>query len=65
MTKTIQATFDGSVLRPEEPLSLPPNSKVTVTISVPDESAEEGSFLDTAMSLRLAGPPDWSQSVCE
>jgi hypothetical protein len=28
---TISATFDGSVLRPEEPLNLCPNSRITLT----------------------------------
>jgi len=64
MTKTIQATFDGQVLRPDVPLSLPPNSRVTVTITVPDETGGV-SFFETAQSLELAGPPDWSQNLEE
>ena len=65
MTKTIQATFDGRVLHPDEPLPLPPNSRVTVTISVPDESAGAGSFLQTAGALELDGPEDWSENLDE
>lgn len=32
MTRTLEATFDGSVLRPDEPLDLKPNTRVRVTI---------------------------------
>jgi hypothetical protein len=61
MTKTLLATFDGEVLRPEEPLSLSPNTRVRVTI----ETLAEGpsvppSFLKIARSLNLEGPADWS-----
>lgn len=61
MTRTVYATFDGEVLRPDEPVDLEPNTRVRITI----ESGEEPqsmpySFLDTAMSLNLEGPPDWS-----
>jgi hypothetical protein len=37
MTKTIVATYDGCVLRLEEPLSLPANTRVQVTLALPDE----------------------------
>jgi hypothetical protein len=30
MTKTIEAVFDGVMLRPDEPLDLPPNTRVRV-----------------------------------
>lgn len=36
MTKTIVATFDGHVLRPDEPLSIPANTRVEVTLDLPD-----------------------------
>lgn len=61
MTQTIHATFDGQVLRPEEPLALPPNTRVRITIEtleVPPSAAP--SFLRTAQALNLQGPPDWS-----
>ncbi|MDF1814039.1 MAG: hypothetical protein P1V20_17680 [Verrucomicrobiales bacterium] len=32
ISKTIPATFDGSVLKPDSPLDLSPNSRVIVTI---------------------------------
>ncbi len=64
MTKTLEAVYDGEVLRPDEPLDLEPNTRVRVRIERV-EKHEEGdeentSFLRTARALRLAGPPDWS-----
>ena len=32
MTRTLEATFDGKVLRPDHPLDLEPNTRVRVTI---------------------------------
>ena len=64
MTKTLDAVYDGKVLRPEEPLDLQPNTRVRITLeteSAPD--AEPYSFLDTAQSFRLDGPPDWSERI--
>jgi hypothetical protein len=62
MVKTIHATFDGEVLRPEEPVALPPNTRVLVTILEPDvQVGTEYSFLKMARSLNLEGPPDWSE----
>lgn len=62
MVKTIHATFDGEVLRPEEPVALAPNTRVLVTILEPDvQVGTEYSFLKMARSLNLEGPPDWSE----
>ena len=66
MSKTIEAVYDGEVLRPDEPLELHPNTRVRVTI---DELAIDThtprSFLRTARSLNLQGPPDWSERIEE
>jgi hypothetical protein len=61
MTTTVYATFDGEVLRPDEPVRLAANTRVRVTIET-DEAAEQPttSFLRTARSLHLDGPSDWS-----
>ncbi|HEY7064200.1 MAG TPA: antitoxin family protein [Chloroflexota bacterium] len=47
MAQTIRATYDGEVLRPEQPLDLEPNTTYLVTIrplvpaeSSPDENEE-------------------------
>ena len=62
MTRTMTAMFDGEVLRPDEPVDLEPNTRVRITID-PSEQPEEKtmSFLDTAASLNLEGPSDWSE----
>jgi hypothetical protein len=65
---TLYANFDGQVLLPEEPISLPPNTRVRLLLepaeSVP-ASADARSFLDIALSLELEGPPDWSARLDE
>lgn len=64
MTKTVEAIFDGQVLRLKEPLELEPNTVVQVTINTNEtEEPTPLSFLDTALSLRLEGPPDWSERL--
>jgi predicted DNA-binding antitoxin AbrB/MazE fold protein len=63
MTTTIEAVFDGKVLRPDRPLKLEPNTRVTLTVTTPDTSEATESFLDTAMSIHLEGPADWSENL--
>jgi len=61
MTQTMEAIFDGEVLRPEEPIELEPNTRVRIIIeTVKQPEASTRSFLRTARSLNLEGPPDWS-----
>ncbi len=63
MTKTLEAVYDGEVLRPDEPLDLEPNTRVRVTIEVEHEKKEPYAFLRTASSLNLECPSDWSSRV--
>lgn len=64
MVKTLEAIFDGQVLHLEEPVDLEPNTRVRITIeTVEAEPVHPPSFLQTARSLRLEGPPDWSTKV--
>lgn len=64
MTRTVQAVFDGEVLRPQEPLDLEPQTRVQITIETILESKENSrSFLDLAASLNLEGPSDWSENL--
>ena len=63
MTKSIEAVFDGETLRPDEPLELPPNTRVRLTIESLPVPGEAGAFLRTARNLRLTGPPDWSSNL--
>jgi predicted DNA-binding antitoxin AbrB/MazE fold protein len=41
MAKSIRAVFDGTVLRPEEPVDLKPNSRCVVTIEAEGEKQEK------------------------
>jgi hypothetical protein len=64
MTKTIYLTFDGEVFRPEEPVDLKPDTRVRATIEPATAAVgRPGSFFETARSLNLEGPPDWSSRL--
>lgn len=61
MTTTLTAIYDGKVLRPDEPIELEPNTRVRITIEKTKPIVnKKRSFLRTALSLNLQGPPDWS-----
>jgi hypothetical protein len=61
MGKTMYATFDGHVLRPDDLIELEPNTRVKITIETESDSKpKRKSFLKTARSLKLEGPVDWS-----
>ncbi len=61
MATTIEATFDGQVFRPVGVISLPPNTTVRLTVEPLAETP--ASFLRTARSLNLEGPPDWASNL--
>jgi predicted DNA-binding antitoxin AbrB/MazE fold protein len=64
MSQTVEAIFDGEVLRPDEPIDLEPNTRVRVTIEPTHSSEKKGkSFLQIARSLKLEGPADWSERL--
>ena len=64
MTKTLHAVYDGKVLRPEEPLNLKPNIRVRITVEMAmEEKPKRTSFFQTARSLQLEGPSDWSERI--
>jgi predicted DNA-binding antitoxin AbrB/MazE fold protein len=63
MITTIEAVFDGEVFRPDRPLKLEPNTRVTLVVTTPVVSEPRESFLDTAMSINLEGPADWSENL--
>ncbi len=61
---TIEATFDGTVFRPTEPVALAPNTTVRLLVeSIAPKPSKPASFLNTAKSLNLDGPADWSANV--
>lgn len=64
MSQTLNATFDGSVFRPDGPIELEPNTRVRITIEPASASGRESeSFLRVARSLNLDGPRDWSSRL--
>lgn len=64
MSQTLDATFDGSVFRPDRPIELEPNTRVRITIEpAPISEGEPESFLRVARSLNLDGPTDWSSRL--
>jgi predicted DNA-binding antitoxin AbrB/MazE fold protein len=65
--KIVEAVFDGTVLRLKAPLELKKGTRVRITIeAIEPESIEPTkprSFLQTAQSLQLQGPTDWSTNI--
>ncbi|MEM1043626.1 MAG: antitoxin family protein [Bacteroidota bacterium] len=63
---TIYATYDGAVLRPDEPLDLAEGERVRLTVEDPEPApAEPYSAFRIMESLDLDGPPDWSENINE
>jgi hypothetical protein len=68
---SVNATFDGEVVRTDEPLPLPPNARVTVSYETAGEEeppatkkkGEPYAFLKAALAANIEGPPDWSERV--
>lgn len=64
MAQTIEAVFDGKSFFPSAPILLKPNTRVKIIIeSFPSDKDESASFLQTAKSLNLDGPADWSENL--
>jgi predicted DNA-binding antitoxin AbrB/MazE fold protein len=64
MVQIVDAVYDGSVLRPDDPIELAPNTRVRITIEATEPTLEQpASFLRTARALNLEGPPDWSAEI--
>ncbi len=64
MIQTVDAFFDGTVLRPDTPLPLEANTRVRVTVeTLPAQVQPPRSFLRTARSLKLEGPADWAENL--
>jgi hypothetical protein len=64
MTK-LNATYNGQVLRHEEPLLLSPNTLIGLNLEPTRAESTLGEvrcFFGTARTLKLEGPPDWSSS---
>jgi predicted DNA-binding antitoxin AbrB/MazE fold protein len=76
MEKILDATYDGEVFRPDEPVDLASNTKVKVIIEdepkklklveMPKKGkGEPYAFLRYARSLNLDGPSDFSKNLDE
>ncbi len=64
--KTIEAIYDGQVIRPETPLKLEPNTRVRITVTpVKVARGKKKSFLATARALKLQGPTDLAENLDE
>jgi hypothetical protein len=63
MATVIEATFDGTVFRPNGPVALKPNTAVRLTVETLPPPKEAASVLDVAESLNLEGPTDWSVNL--
>ncbi len=58
MTEIIEAIFDGMVFRPLEPLDLPPNTRVTLTVSESGLKLEDMAVLLGATDQLDSEAPD-------
>ncbi len=74
MEKIVDATYDGEVVRFDEPVDLASNTKVRVLIDQPDEKlklefakkkkgGKPYAFLHYLASLNLDGPSDFSANL--
>lgn len=63
MNTAIEAVFDGNVFLPVKPLTLKPNSRVRIVVEILSTPPSTKSFLQTARSLNLEGPSDWSKNL--
>jgi hypothetical protein len=64
MVKTVEAVFDGKVFHLTEQIKLAPNTRVRMIIeTILSDEGETASFLQTARTLNLDGPSDWSANL--
>ena len=59
MAKILHVTFDGKVLRPEEPVDLKLNTRYIVTIEYEEEKSDLWNTL-VKLAGTVEGPEDWS-----
>jgi predicted DNA-binding antitoxin AbrB/MazE fold protein len=64
MTKILDAVFDGAVFRPDTEVELETGTRVELEVRVKTPAVKRTkSFLDTALSLHLKGPSDFSSRL--
>jgi hypothetical protein len=76
MTRTITARYDGRAIHPDEPLPLPRDTRLTITVhatepgegnplaaaDIPLPRTNE-TFAEAVRRIRIDGPPDGSRRV--
>jgi len=75
MEKILNATYDGEVFRPDEPVDLEPNTKAKIIIEEPKKlklvekpkkgKGEPYAFLKYARSVSIDAPPDYASNIDE
>ena len=79
MDKILDATYDGEVFRPDEPVNLASNTKVKVIVEDEEEKSEKltlvempkkgkgepYAFLRYARSVSIDAPPDYASNIDE
>ena len=67
MEKTVDATFDGEVFRPNQSVDLEPETEVELTLKVKKavKTGKPYSSLQFMASLNLDGPKDFSRNIDE
>jgi hypothetical protein len=65
MTQTVEAVWDGKVIRLLEPLVIAPNTTVRVTVETIDTVPHTPplDFGDICLAANLDGPEDWSENL--
>ena len=65
-TQTLDAVYDGRVFLPQQEPALKANTRVRITVErVKRKRARKKSFLDTARSIKINAPADFSTNVDE
>lgn len=68
MEKILEATYDGEVFRPDEPVDLASNTKVKIVIEENKPKKGNGepyAFLKFLESADIDAPPDYSSNLDE
>jgi len=64
VTQTVEAIYDGKVLRPKKRLAIKPNTPVHLTIRAVNPKAKKNkSALKVIESLKVDAPADWSENI--
>ena len=62
--QTVEAVYDGKVLRPKKRLEIKPNTSVMVTVKpIKAKRVSKKSALEIIESLKVEAPSDWSENI--